>query len=125
MDTDFGYAFPAIRGVQAKREFYVTMCPMRLIPKIFIFDEEEMPPEMRAQRILNKNRLPEMSRYLLDNGESYVFSALTASIDGQVLFEPAGDDPKGKLGQLRLPMDARFVINDGQHRRGRDRDGIA
>ncbi|MGC6542571.1 DNA sulfur modification protein DndB, partial [Escherichia coli] len=44
----FEYVFPAIRGIQAGREYYVTMCPLRLIPKIFVFDEEELPPEMRA-----------------------------------------------------------------------------
>ena len=44
----FEYVFPAIRGIQAEREFYVSMCPLRLIPKIFLFDEDELVPEMRA-----------------------------------------------------------------------------
>lgn len=39
----FEYTFPAIRGIQAGREFYISMCPLRLIPKIFIFDEDELP----------------------------------------------------------------------------------
>src|SRR5437870_9539 len=38
-DTSFGYVFPAIRGIQARREYYVSMCPLRLIPKLFLFDE--------------------------------------------------------------------------------------
>ena len=29
------YGFDAIRGVQAGREFYVAMCPMKIIPKLF------------------------------------------------------------------------------------------
>ena len=78
MDS-FGYVFPAIRGVQAGREYYVSMCPLRLIPRIFLFDEEEIVPELRAQRTLNKNRVPEIARYILDNKSDYVFSALTAS----------------------------------------------
>src|SRR3954467_13635339 len=84
---EFEYVFPAIRGVQAGREYYVTMCPLRLIPRLFVFDEEELPPEMRAQRSLNKARVPEIARYMVDNPNSYVFSALTASINSAVQFE--------------------------------------
>ena len=65
--------------MQARREYYVSMCPLKLIPKIFIFNEEELVPRLRAQRVLNKARLPEMSRYVLNNPKSYIFSALTAS----------------------------------------------
>ena len=114
----FEYIFPSIRGIQAGREYYVSMCPLRLIPRIFLFDEEELKPELRAQRTLNKQRVPEMSRYLLNNPKGYTFSALTASIDGKVSFEPLGDDDSERnIGRLRVPMKARFVINDGQHRR--------
>ncbi len=114
----FEYVFPAIRGIQSGREFFVSMCPLRLISKIFLFDEDELVPELRAQRVLNKGRLPELSRYILDNPDSYVFSALTASIDGEVSFESSQDSAHGsRSGLLRIPMNARFVINDGQHRR--------
>ena len=114
----FGYSFPAIRGVQAGREYFVSMCPLRVIPKIFLFNEEELVPELRAQRLLNKVRVPEIARYLLNNRQSYTFSALTASVDGDVRFSPMDDGPSGEmLGRLNVAMDARFVINDGQHRR--------
>ena len=117
--SGYEYVFPAIRGVQAGREYYVTMCPLRLIPRLFLFDEEELPPEMRAQRTLNKSRVPEISRYIVDNPESYIFSALTASVNAEVNFEPieGGDGPGERVGTLTIPMAARFVINDGQHRR--------
>ena len=118
MDTKFGYVFPAIRGVQSQREYYVSMCPMRLIPKIFLFDEEELNPELRAQRTLNKARIPEMARYITSNRDSYVFSALTASIAAPVEFESLGNGKdSNRVGLLHIPMDARFIINDGQHRR--------
>jgi DNA sulfur modification protein DndB len=94
------------------------MCPLRLIPRIFLFNEDELVPELRAQRVLNKGRIPEMARYILGNRDSYTFSALTASIDGDVRFEPLGDTGDAqKLGSLQVSMHARFVINDGQHRR--------
>lgn len=118
MVAGFEYAFPAIRGIQANREFYVSMCPLRLLPKLFLFNEDEMVPELRAQRQLNKARLPELARYVLGNPNDYCFSAITASVDADVKFEPFSDDPEGKrMGVLRIPMSARFVLNDGQHRR--------
>ena len=88
----FEYNFPAIRGIQAGREYYASMCPLRLIPRIFLFDEEELKPEVRSQRVLNRGRIPEMSRYLVNNPKNYTFSALTASIDGEVSFEPVGPE---------------------------------
>ena len=114
----YGYVFPAIRGIQAKREYFVSMCPMRLIPRIFLFDEEELSPELRAQRVLNRSRIPEMSRYVLENRDDYVFSAITASIDAEVVFTSLADSGEAShIGTLHVPMDAKFIINDGQHRR--------
>lgn len=108
--------FPVIRGVQAGREYYVAMWSLRMMKQISIFDEKELPPELRAQRMLNKGRIPEMAHYILDNPEDYVFSAITASIDSEVEFEPLSPS-ETRLGMLKVPMDAKFIINDGQHRR--------
>ena len=115
----FAYVFPAIRGVQAKQEFYVSMCPLRLLPKLFQFDDEELSAELRAQRTLNKSRLPEITRYITQNSSSYTFSAITASIDGDVEFTPLGNEAPTslRLGTLTVSMESRFIINDGQHRR--------
>ncbi|MFD0824429.1 DNA sulfur modification protein DndB [Neobacillus sp. M.A.Huq-85] len=118
MDATFSYNFPSIRGLQAGNEYFVAMCPLRIIPKIFLFDEEEIPPEHRAQRILNKARIPEMTNYIVENQKDYVFSSITASVDGEVEFFPFNNDQSSKdIGQLRIALDARFLINDGQHRR--------
>lgn len=118
MNAPFEYVFPAIRGVQASREYYISMCPLRLIPKIFLFDEEELVAELRAQRILNKARIPEIARYITSNRDNYIFSAITASIDAEVAFTPLATGAEGnRVGLLHVPMSARFIINDGQHRR--------
>ena len=112
------YGFDAIRGTQAKREFYVAMCPLKIIPKLFIFNDYEIPPELRAQRIMKESRIPAIKNYILNNPDDYTFSSLTASVDGIMKFIPAaslGED--GKLGRLYINMDSRLLINDGQHRR--------
>lgn len=117
--NSFAYTFPAIRGLQAGREYYVSMCPLRLLPRLFQFDDEELQPELRAQRTLNKSRVPEIARYIVENKRDYTFSAITASVDGDVSFQPVGDDADTsfRVGTLTVPMEARFIINDGQHRR--------
>lgn len=108
--------FPSVRGIQAGREYYVSMCPLGHVPKIFTFTDDALEPELRAQRQLNKGRVPEMARYLVDNPNSYVFSAITASIDGEAQFTPhAADD---QHGILRVNLNhSRIILNDGQHRR--------
>lgn len=118
LSNSFEYAFPAIRGIQGGREYYASMCPLRLLPKLFLFDDEELLPELRAQRTLNKARVPEIARYILQNRQDYVFSAITASVDGAVKFDPLGTNPdESRIGTFRVDMRARFIINDGQHRR--------
>lgn len=118
MSNGFEYQFPAIRGIQAQREYYVSMCPMRLLSKLFQFDEDELAPELRAQRQLNRSRLPELTRYITENADNYVFSAITVSIDADVSFSPfPGEGDVNRIGILKIPMSARFIINDGQHRR--------
>ena len=119
MSDNFSYVFPAIRGVQAGREYYVSMCPLRLLPRLFLYDDEELVPELRAQRTLNKGRIPDISRYIVDNKDSYTFSAITVSIDGGVQFKPvSADGPAAfRMGSLTVEMDAKFIVNDGQHRR--------
>ena len=112
------YGFDAIRGMQAGREFYVAMCPLKIIPKLFIFTEFDLPPELRAQRTLRASRIPALKNYILNNPKDYIFSSLTASVDGTMKFEPAPSlGEGGKLGRLYVSMESRLLINDGQHRR--------
>jgi DNA sulfur modification protein DndB len=116
--VDNVHTFTAMRGIQAGREYYSAMCPLRVIPKIFLFDEEELTPELRAQRTINRSRIPEIASYIVDNARDYIFSSITASIDGEASFEPFSRDGCGQnIGRLLIPMTSRFLINDGQHRR--------
>lgn len=107
-----------MRGIQAGEEYYVSICKLELISKLFLFNDDQLPPELRAQRRINMNRIPEITRYITENPDSYVFSALTASVDGSMTFEVIPDnDDQSSLGLLHIPMSSNFVINDGQHRR--------
>jgi DNA sulfur modification protein DndB len=111
----FTYTFPSVRGIQAGREYFVSQVPLSMLPRMFIFDDPALPVEMRTQRTMNEKRIPGMARYVNENRDDYTFSAITASIDAEVSFEPIGPEDD-QVGRIRIPMDARFIINDGQHR---------
>jgi len=114
----YSYFFPAVRGIQAGREYYCAMCPLGMIPKLFVFNENNLPPKIRAQRLLNRSRVPAISKYLTEDPKNYVFSSITASIDGKATFQAITQTgPHSKVGILSIPMGATLVINDGQHRK--------
>jgi DNA sulfur modification protein DndB len=114
----FELHLPGMRGKQAGHDFYLVMCPLRLIPRLFRFEDDEIQPELQAQRVLSKGRVPEIARYIAENPDSYVLSSIVGSIDREVLFEPAaGQTGRAGLGILRLPISARLLIHDGLHRR--------
>lgn len=109
------YSFAAIRGVQAGRAFYVAMVPLKTLERLFSYDEEELPAQLRAQRDLNKGRIPAIARYIVENPSEYVLSALSATIDGAFVFEAVPG--QRSVGTLAIDMAATILINDGQHRR--------
>jgi DNA sulfur modification protein DndB len=107
---------PAMRGEIGQKTYYATLMKLSAIPKMFTFtDWEEFTPEDREQRILNKKRVPDIAKYILDNDEGYLFSSITASYKCAVDFRPL--DGSDDLGHLEMEFEeANFVINDGQHR---------
>lgn len=112
---NFCFSFPAIRGCQAQKEFFTIMCPLEVLSKLFDFYNDEIPEEHRAQRILNEKRIPKIKNYILQNPRDYVFSSITASIDGEYSFESTNLNKD--IGILSISMNSNLLINDGQHRK--------
>ena len=119
---DFVYKFPVVRGIQAGREYYIAMIPLKMLERLFPREDEYVLPEYRAQRKLNESRIPIISHYITENRDSYVFSALAASIDGE--FKYISSKEISDIGLLEVSMDARFLINDGQHRKAAILDAL-
>lgn len=117
------YKFSAVKGIQANREFYIAMLPLGSLPKLFRNESDYIAPEFRAQRCVNEMRIPEIRDYILNNRSNYVFSALSASIDGKFKF--IASDLGENLGVLEVDMDAVFLMNDGQHRKAAIEAAIA
>ena len=109
------YQFPAVKGNQAGKEYYICMVPLGLLSRIFLTGDSDVAPEYRAQRRLNEARIPEIRDYILNNRDSYVFSALAASVDGIMKFNSS--NANDNVGTLEIDMDSKFLINDGQHRK--------
>ena len=110
------FQVPAARGRMGATEYYTATLPFGAVTKLFTFDPDkmmELTPEERSQRELKRKRVPEIASYILDH-EDYIFSAITVSVDSPVFFTPAAEG--ANVGTLVLPLEAKYVINDGQHR---------
>lgn len=109
-------SFPAMEGIIGQRTYYGCLMKLSTIPKMFTFrDWAEFTPEQREQRILNKKRVPEIAKYILDNEDGYLFASITASFKCKSVFKPVSEG--SPIGELEMDFeDANFVINDGQHR---------
>jgi len=112
------FSFPAVRGIQAEKEYYVAQIPYGSLVKLFVFDEEPVPAELRAQRTLNESRAKGIAKYMLENPSEYVLPALTASVSAEMSFEPSAvPGASDRVGMLHIPIESMILINDGQHRR--------
>ncbi len=111
----YNFRMPAVRGRQCDREYFTAIVPFGLLPKLFYYNEDFVPTELRSQRELNEKRVPEIANYILHN-DDWLFSSLTATVTGEVNFIPF-DDANSDIGILEVDMNSTFYINDGQHRR--------
>lgn len=108
---------PATRGHMGETEYYTANFPMGMVVKLFVYDPDRMAglsPEYRDQRALVKRRIPEIADYIVEN-EDYIFSSITVSVDAaNLVFHPSELD--ANVGLLDIPMEAEWIVNDGQHR---------
>ena len=109
-------SIPAIRGTMGGRQYFTVSLSMAEVPRLFRFNDwEQSTPELRAQRVLNKSRVPDIMKYILDNEDGYLFSSITASFSCDVRFTPISEG--SDLGTLELELEnLELIINDGQHR---------
>lgn len=112
-----GDSFPAIKGTQAGHDYYIVMCPLKRLRKIFTIDESILAVNDRAQRVLNHSRIPQITKYIQEHRFDYTFSSITACIEGETSFQSIAAEGHGsKIGTLIVDEDAEFYLTDGQHR---------
>lgn len=109
-------SFPVMRGNMGGRQYYSLLIALSEIPRLFKFDDwEQCTPELRTKRVLNKARVSEIARYIVENEDGYLFSSITASYSCPVTFIPSIENPE--IGTLEMDLEnLEFITNDGQHR---------
>ena len=106
-DSETGtMAFDAVRGVQAGREFYIAMVSFKTIAEHFKFDDPHIAAEQRAQRKIRDTRVPQITNYIIQNPNNYIFSSITVSVGGKMIFQPSPG--LGELGRTLLNNDLLF-----------------
>lgn len=106
-------SFPALRGTQGDRVFYVLL--PTLDDLTHQFSPEVEPHDQRAQRALDPRHANAIASYLEENRSGYVLGALTYAMDEEGTFLPL--DESGQLGTLTLAEEISLRSIDGQHRR--------
>ena len=98
------------------RQYYSLLVPLSEIPHLFKFNDwTGCPPELQAQRVLNRARVPDIMRYILENDDGFLFSSITASYSCPVKF--ISSEENADVGTLEMELEnLEFIVNDGQHR---------
>ena len=107
--------FSAVRGSQAGSDFYIAMCSLKTVARMFTYTDVNIPAEQRAQRTLRKSRIPKIRDYMIANLKDYIFSSVTVSVDGPIVFKALSKE-NSNLGTISISQNSSILINDGQHR---------
>jgi len=108
---------PVMRGIQAGRFYYLSMCHLGFVAKNFNLPAKDTPEHKIIQRQMNPGRIPKIAEYLVQYHEDYVLPPIIVSIEGETHFTPISSENENlQMGVLSIPESADFHINDGQHR---------
>lgn len=108
------FSLPAIAGKMGSSIYYTVQVPFAQVPQLFKFNQEEVPVELRAQRVLNEKRSDAIADYMEERKHDYTLPALTASVSETMRFDPV--QGFSNIGMVQIPICATMLINDGQHR---------
>ncbi|HGV9306074.1 TPA: DNA sulfur modification protein DndB [Vibrio fluvialis] len=104
--------FPASRGVQAGRDYFITSIPMTYLKRLMAFDTGNVLD--RSQREVEVPRAKKIAAYIesaVNGSEFYVLPTLTGTVDKVNFVEV-----QNGVGVLEIGMDAVIHLFDGQHR---------
>jgi DNA sulfur modification protein DndB len=110
------YSFLAITGKQGDFSYFLIQYPLRLVPRLLLFDEPEVPEPLRKVRSLDTGLVAAMINYLIAQPDHYVLAPLIATVNLPVSFEPI-TAAHPDLGLLTVPLNAQLLIQEGQHQR--------
>ncbi len=109
--SEFCFEIPAVRGIQAGREFFTINAPFGVLQRLVAFDTGNVLA--RSQRDVNPTRAKKVSQYIQDNLDTYVLTSLTGVINERPEFI---ESEHANVGLLKVSMDSEILLFDGQHR---------
>jgi len=112
LKSTFEYVFPAASRIAGPPGILISMCPLRLLPKIFFSMKKELVPELRAQRTL----ISPYTRYgtIHFKGTQWICLFGNNCLDRWCGYSlSVGWEAIHTGSSIAHPMDARFIINDG------------
>lgn len=107
------FKFPAARGIQAGREYFMVVAPFGVLRRLLAIDNTARVLD-RSQRDVDMGRAKKLAAYIKQNPGSWVIPSLVGNIESAPDFEE--HVPGTMVGTLSLPMDAVIKLLDGQHR---------
>lgn len=111
--NDPRFHFPVALGTQGGKVFYTASIPFGMLSRLLALDVGNVHD--RSQRAVDKKRAAAITKYILDNKDSFVIPALTGVVEDESLeFKPAVQG--ASVGELSISMDATIKLFDGQHR---------
>lgn len=111
-------SFPALAGRMGDRDFYMAVMTLHEVARFFEPTSPTLPPELRAQRPLQEKRIPDITAYIQEKENDWVFGSITVSFNGDSEYSTSKQS-------LRLSTDTEFVIVDGQHRVAAIKEAVA
>ncbi|HBC3544473.1 TPA: DNA sulfur modification protein DndB [Vibrio parahaemolyticus] len=109
--SEFCFEIPAVRGIQAGREFFTINAPFGVLQRLVAFDTGNVLS--RSQRDVNPTRAKKVSQYIQENIDTYVLTSLTGVINERPEFI---ESDHANVGLLKVSMDSEILLFDGQHR---------
>lgn len=109
--SEYCFEIPAVRGIQAGREFFTINAPFGVLKRLVAFDTGNVLS--RSQRDVNPTRAKKISQYIRDNFDSYVLTSLSGVINERPAFI---ESEHANVGLLKVNMDSEILLFDGQHR---------
>lgn len=107
------FKFPAARGLQAGRQYFMVVAPFAVLRRLLAIDNASAVLD-RSQRDVDMGRAKKLAAYIKQNPGSWVIPSLVGNIESAPEFEE--HVPGSMVGTLSLPMDAVIKLLDGQHR---------
>lgn len=110
---DAAFEFPAVRGSQQGQEVFSCLVDARIVAARFAATSTELPHAVREGRLLDQRHVTAW-KSLLERAEGAALLApVVVAIDRPAKFLPVGSK-SGALGILRIPLDARMVVQSGR-----------